>query len=42
MRRWDRPNRRVVLQVTLRDGGAPRIDDFEVTRASGCYFLRYA
>ena len=31
-----------VLQVTLRDDGAPRIDDFEVTRASGCYFLRYA
>ncbi len=31
-----------VLQVTFRDGSAPVIDDFEVTRASGCYFLRYA
>lgn len=31
-----------VMQVTFRGEGGVAIDDFQVTRNSGCYFLRYA
>lgn len=31
-----------LMQITFRGGGGMVIDDFEVRRDSGCYFLRYA
>ena len=31
-----------MMQLTFASGGSTNVDDFEVTRQNGCYFLRYA
>ena len=31
-----------LMQVTFESDGVTRVDDFEVSLDSGCYFLRYA
>ena len=30
-----------MMQLTFASGGSTNVDDFEVTRQNGCYFLRY-